>query len=287
MNFLIIQESGRHQKNREFRESLNLNRSLNRLNGIESKVWGLNYDNFTENFDDLEKWSDVILILENYTSEWLPTDKIKNSKKIKLFWSIDSHCILDQHIQMCKTLNIDILLNSTESYIPNFKNVVKKSYWFPNAYPSDLIYPLNIQKTTDIGFCGNLNNRTDYINFLDKYNIKKDIFVIGDEMVKSINQYKIHFNRNISNDINYRTFETTGCGTLLLTNYTPNLEQLFKINEEIIVYDNIYDLDDKVHFLLNNEEYRKKIEYNGLLRAKSEHTYDKRSQTLLDIINTY
>ena len=287
MNFLIIQESGRHQKNREFRESLNLNRSLNRLNGIESKVWGLNYDNFTENFDDLEKWSDVIIILENYTSEWLPDNKIKNSKKIKLFWSIDSHCILDQHIQMCKTLNIDILLNSTESYIHNFKNVVKKSYWFPNAYPSDLIFPLNIQKTIDIGFCGNLNNRTDYINFLDKYNIKKDIFVIGDDMVKSINEYKIHFNRNISNDINYRTFETTGCGTLLLTNYTPNLEQLFKINEEIIVYDNIYDLDDKVQFLLNNEDYRKKIEYNGLLRSKSEHTYDKRCQTLLDIINTY
>ncbi len=287
MKFLIIQESGRHQKNREFRESLNLNRSLNRLNGIESKVWGLNYDNFTENFDDLEKWSDVIIILENYTSEWLPDNKIKNSKKIKLFWSIDSHCILDQHIQMCKTLNIDILLNSTESYIHNFKNVVKKSYWFPNAYPSDLIFPLNIQKTIDIGFCGNLNNRTDYINFLDKYNIKKDIFVIGDDMVKSINEYKIHFNRNISNDVNYRTFETTGCGTLLLTNYTPNLEQLFKINEEIIVYDNIYDLDDKVQFLLNNEDYRKKIEYNGLLRSKSEHTYDKRCQTLLDIINTY
>ena len=106
-------------------------------------------------------------------------------------------------------------------------------------------------------------------------------------MVKSVNEYKIHFNRNISNDINYRTFETTGCGTLLLTNYTPNLERLFKINEEIIVYDNLYDLDDKIQFLLNNEEYRKKIEYNGLLKSKNHHTYDNRSKTLLDIINTY
>jgi len=287
MKILIIQESGRHQKNKNFRESLNLNRSLNRINGIESKVWGLNYENFTEIFDDIEKWSDVIIILENYTSEWLPINKIKNSKKIKIFWSIDSHCILEQHIHMCKILNIDVLLNSTESYIPNFKNVVKKSYWFPNAYPSDLISPLNITKTIDIGFCGNLNNRTEYINYLDKYNIKKDIFVIGDDMVKSINEYKIHFNRNISNDINYRTFETTGCGTLLLTNYTPNLERLFKINEEIIVYDNLYDLDDKIQFLLNNEEYRKKIEYNGLLKSKNHHTYDNRSKTLLDIINTY
>ena len=34
-------------------------------------------------------------------------------------------------------------------------------------------------------------------------------------MVDAINSYYIHFNRNIGDDINYRTFETTGCKTLL------------------------------------------------------------------------
>lgn len=285
MNILIIQEAGRHEKNKEFRESLNLNRAFNRIEGISSKVWGLNFDGFKNGFDEYERWADVILVIENYTSSWMPLKKISDSKKLKLFWSIDSHCVLQQHMDMCKVLNIDVLLNSTESYIPYFKNLVKKSFWFPNAYPSDLIDKRNIEKTIDIGFCGNYLNRKEWIDYLDKYKIKKDIFVIGEDMVKSINSFKIHFNRNISNDINYRTFETTGCGTLLLTNYTPGLEKLFDIDKDILVYKDKNDLDRIVKKVLNEPEYRKQIEISGYNKSKNNHTYDNRSIELVKKLN--
>ena len=285
MKIVIIQEAGRHDKNKNFRESLNLHRSLSKIEGIESKVWGLNYPDFEKSFSDIEEWCDVLFIIENYTSEWLPSKEISESKKLKIFWSIDSHCILHQHQELCKLLKIDILLNSTESYIPMFEGLVNKSYWFPNSYPDDLIYSTNIDKTIDIGFCGNLINRGHLINHLDKYNIKKDIFVIGDDMVNSINSYKIHFNCNISNDINYRTFETTGCGTFLLTNYTPGLEKLFEIGKEIVVYDSVEDLDNKTKYYLDNPEERNKIAKAGHERAKKDHTYYERAKKLIDIIN--
>lgn len=285
MKIVIIQEAGRHDKNKNFRESLNLHRSLSKIEGVESKVWGLNYPDFEKSFSDIEEWCDVLFIIENYTSEWLPSKEISESKKLKIFWSIDSHCILHQHQELCKLLKIDILLNSTESYIPMFEGLVNKSYWFPNSYPDDLIYSTNIDKTIDIGFCGNLINRGHLINHLDKYNIKKDIFVIGDDMVNSINSYKIHFNCNISNDINYRTFETTGCGTFLLTNYTPGLEKLFEIGKEIVVYDSVEDLDNKTKYYLDNPEERNKIAKAGHERAKKDHTYYERAKKLIDIIN--
>ena len=285
MKIVIIQEAGRHEKNKNFRESLNLHRSLSKIEGVESKVWGLNYPDFEKSFSDIEEWCDVLFIIENYTSEWLPVKEISESKKIKIFWSIDSHCVLQQHQELCKLLKIDILLNSTESYIPMFEGLVKKSYWFPNSYPDDLIYPTNIDKTTDIGFCGNVINRGHLINHLDKYNIKKDIFIIGDDMVNSINSYKIHFNCNISNDINYRTFETTGCGTFLLTNYTPGLEKLFDIGKEIVVYESIVDMDNKVKYYLDNAEERNEIAKAGHERAKKDHTYYERAKKLIDIIN--
>lgn len=285
MKIVIIQEASRHDKNKNFRESLNLHRSLSKIEGVESKVWGLNYPDFEKSFSDIEEWCDVLFIIENYTSEWLPSKEISESKKLKIFWSIDSHCILQQHQELCKLLKIDILLNSTESYIPMFEGLVKKSYWFPNSYPDDLIFPKKLDKTIDVGFCGNLINRGHLINNLDKYNIKKDIFVIGDDMVNSINSYKIHFNCNISNDINYRTFETTGCGTFLLTNYTPGLEKLFDIGKEIVVYDSIEDLDNKVKYYLDNPEERNKIAKAGHERAKKDHTYYERAKKLIDIIN--
>lgn len=283
MKVLIIQEAGRHEKNRNYRESLNLKRSFDKIN-IESRIFGLNYNEFT-NFSECEEWSDVILIIENYTSHWFPVNEIQNTKKLKIFWSIDSHCVLQQHQELCKLLKIDILLNSTEDYIPNFEGLVKKSYWFPNCYPDELIHPLDIDKTIDVGFCGNIGNRGHIINSLDKYNIKKDIFVIGDDMVNAINSYKIHLNCNISNDINYRTFETTGCNTFLLTNYTPGLEKLFDIGKEIIVYDSIEDLDNKVKYYLENDKEREEIALAGYNRSKKDHTFSERVKTLVEIIN--
>ena len=285
MKIVIIQEAGRHDKNRNFRESLNLHRSLSKIEGVESKVWGLNYPDFDTTFSEIEEWSDVIFVIENYTSTWLPIKEISESNKLKIFWSIDSHCVLQQHQYLCQLLKIDILLNSTESYISNYNVLVKKSYWFPNAYPDDLMKPLDIDKTIDIGFCGNILNRGHIIDSLDKYNIKKDIFVIGDDMVSAINSYKIHLNFNISNDINYRTFETCGCRTMLITNYTPGLEKLFDIGKEIVVYDSIEDLDNKVKYYLDNPEERNKIAKAGHERAKKDHTYYERAKKLIDIIN--
>jgi spore maturation protein CgeB len=286
MKIVIIQEAGRHEANKEFREALNLKRALDRIPGVETIVWGLNYPNYTTPFNEIEKWCDVIFLIENYTSGWIP-DVIAYSNKLKIYWSIDSHCVLDQHVQMSKLFKINIHLNSTESYIPHF-SFCDKSYWFPNAYPDDLIYHMpEVAKSHDIGFCGNYLNRADHVNFLSKYNIQKDIFVIGEAMVRSINSYKIHFNRNISNDINYRTFETTGCKTLLMTNHTPGLETLFKAGEEIIVYDSIQDLDEKVQYYLDNEAERNKIETAGWERAKKDHTYYERAKTLVNIINEY
>jgi len=104
-------------------------------------------------------------------------------------------------------------------------------------------------------------------------------------MVRSINSYKIHFNKNIRDDINYRTFETCGCNTLLLTNYTPNLEKLFEIGKEIVVYNDLDDLYEKVKYYLSNEKERAEIADLGYKRAKKDHTYYERSKKIIEIIN--
>jgi glycosyltransferase involved in cell wall biosynthesis len=281
MKLLIIQEAGRHEKNKNFRESLNLNRSLIKLDQ-ETKIWGIGYPEFTTKFSELEKWCDVIILVENYNFNWIPFSEIRDSKKLKIFWSIDSHCVLNLHQNICKELRINILLNSTKTYLKDFEKISDKSIWFPNSYPDDLIQPLNIQKTIDVGFCGSYRPE---IELLNRFNIKKDIFVIGDDMVNAINSYKIHFNKNISIDINYRTFETLGCQTFLLTNKSPDLEELFDIGNEIIVYNDYNDLFEKVNYYLNNEKERNLIEKNGFNKVKKDHTYLTRSNQLINIIN--
>jgi len=286
MRIIIIQERGRHAKNRKFRECLNFHRAFKRI-GIKSIVWGLNFPNFKTPLTSIIRPDDAILLLENYEiNNWIP--KLTQFKNVKLFWSIDSHCNIEQHKKICNKHGINVVLNSIESDQKKFKGLKNrpKTYWFPNAYPDDLIdYIPGIQRKTKIGFVGNLLNRSKWIKMLENdYNLKPKVMIIGQDMVNEINSYKLHFNRNISNDVNYRTFETLGCQTCLLTNKTENLDKLFKIGKHLVIYDNYNDLKDKIDWLLKDSKKRDEIAKAGYALVKKEHTYTCRAKRLVEII---
>jgi spore maturation protein CgeB len=283
MKFVIIQERSRHPENIEFRESENIKRSLIKK-GHEAIVWGLNYENFFIPFFEISKDADIIILLENYEiNNWIPD--LSELKKLKIFWSIDSHCVLSKHAQTVKKHKINIVLNSIESDMEYFTKT--KNYYFPNAYPDDLIYPIDsIQKKYEVGFCGHFTNRYDWIQKLNNdFIFKQDIAVFGLDMVRAINSYKIHFNRNLANDVNYRTYETLGTNTLLITNETENLNKLFDVEKHFITYTDYEDLKDKIKFYISNPELIKEIALSGHIHVKNNHTYDKRIELLLQIIN--
>jgi glycosyltransferase involved in cell wall biosynthesis len=283
MKILIIQENGRHEENREFRECFNLQRSLISI-GHDCVVWGLGHENFNEPIYTLINDCDAILVLENYDQiGWVPN--LNEVNKLKLFWSIDSHLILPQHQQNVVKYGIDIVLNSIQSDQDKFNNV--KTYYYPNAYPSDLIKPLpNILKKHLLGFCGSLLDRGNYIDRLrNDFGLHADIWKLGNSMVESINTYKIHFNKTLKNDINYRVFETMGTKTMLITNNTENLTNFFTDMEDIVIYNNDNELYDKLNYLRNNESEIYRIAENGYNNVIKNHTYNNRADRLIQIIN--
>ena len=285
MKILIIQENGRHLENKEFRECFNLQRALLRKN-IDTIVWGLGHDNFNTPFQQIIKDIDVIILLENYESNgWLPD--LSNINKLKIFWSIDSHMVLMNHITTVVKNKIDIVLNAIESHQNYFKT--SKTFYFPNAYPSDLISPIDgVDKNIFLGFCGSLLNRSEILDKLEnKFGLKKDIWKLGSEMVKTINGYNIHFNKTLSNDINYRIFETMGCNTLILTNSTENINTFFNDMENIVIYNNEIELFEKLTVLSSDNDLIKKISDSGYELVKNNHTYDNRVDVLLKIISDY
>ena len=285
MKILIIQENGRHLENRDFRECFNLQRALLRKN-VETIVWGLGHDNFNTPFHQIIKNIDVIILLENYESNGLLPD-LSNVNKLKIFWSIDSHMVLMNHITTVVTNKIDIVLNAIESHQNNFKT--SKTFYFPNAYPSDLIFPIDeINKNIFLGFCGSLLNRSEILDKLEnKFGLKKDIWKLGNKMVETINGYNIHFNKTLSNDINYRVYETMGCNTLMLTNSTENINTFFNDMENIVIYNNETELFEKLNTLSLDNDLIKKISNSGYELVKNNHTYDNRTDVLLKIINDY
>lgn len=272
--FLIIQENGRHEANRKFRECFCIQRALTKL-GHEAQIYGLNHNNENIDFGSY----DVILNLENYDTGWVPN--LSNFKSYKILWSIDAHCKgIDPYRQEFHRGKYDLVLQATPEHVKD----IDKSIWFPNCFDDTLIYPRG-SKQYHIGFCGNFPtlDRQVFLENLSKvFTIKKDIFVIGEAMVDAINSYQIHWNKNMSYDINYRNFETLGCQTLLLTNYSKHYDKLgLKNMENCLIYTDFASCIRLINDIDDNEIAR--IAKNGLELSK-QHTYEQRFSKLIDDI---
>lgn len=279
MKILLIQEASRHKENIEFRECISLRRAFE-YNNHQADVWGLGH----KNFDIVPDWNsyDLIVNLENYDETgWVPN--LSSIQTVKCLWSIDAHCKgINSYLKIFFDGKYDFILQAT----PEFLN--ENSVWMPNAYDDDIIKPLNLDKKYDVGFCGHINNRRALIDILQgNFNFRIDEGVRGNNMVEAINRYKVHFNANISIDINYRHFETIGCGTCLLTSYNKHLSKLgFEDGINCLIYRNAREMLQKTQKVLDNPEQLDTIVRGGLELA-TNHTYKKRIPLILNAYNHF
>ena len=285
-SILMVQERGRHAANWQFRESENFRRSFTKL-GVKSEVWGSGQPIFTTPFEEIVKDYDVVFVMENYDQQrWLPDFSKVN--KLKVFWSIDSHCVLGQHVFFSKISKFDIHLNSTEGYLKHFARHSPKCVWFPNAYPDDLIdHRPQVQKVHDLGFCGSMiSDRVQWLDAISQHiPVRRDVFVIGDAMVDALNSYEIGLNKTLADDVNYRVFETVGAKTLLLSNLVPTIDQLLTPDKHFISYDSLQDLVDKAKYYLEHSDKALEIAEAGYNHVRVHHTYYERTKQLLTVIN--
>lgn len=281
MNILIIQENGRHEENRSFRECFCLQRAFIH-HGVSADVWGLRHDNY----ENIPNWNDYDLIinLENYdTTGWVPN--LSQVKAVKYLWAIDAHVKgIRPYIYTALDGDYDLMLQATKEFVSYFKH----SIWFPNCYDDTIIYPIRKIAKYEIGFCGNINNRAGLIEIMqNKFDFKLDEFVIGPSMVDAINTYKIHWNANIGIDINYRNFETMGCKVPLLTSYNENYKDLGMVDgQSCFVYDSVDGMVNKAQKILQNEDLRLKVAEEGYNIARTFHTYKVRAQYILELFES-
>lgn len=283
MKILIIQERGRHDANRNFRESCCLKRSFDSLNH-DTTIWGLGHENF-QTPPDFNSF-DLIINCENYGDSWLP-DLSGVTKPFKMIWCIDAHVRgVHPYEQMYSQGKYDVLAHATKDY-------VKMSHhrWLPNCTDDTLVKKIDrVIKNHILGFCGNhvTPERKNTVNLLTQlFGLKQDIFVIGNEMVNAINSYVVHFNMNIANDINYRSFETLACGTVLLTNTNYQYDELGFVNgQNCIMYSNQQDLvriaTEIVNAAKSGDLSLSSVAENGRMLFANRHTYTHRAREILN-----
>ncbi|MAF80307.1 hypothetical protein CL629_04500 [bacterium] len=83
--------------------------------------------------------------------------------------------------------------------------------------------------------------------------------------------------------VNLRTFEAAACSAFQICEYRKELEELFEIGKEIVVFKNIDELKEKVRYYLKNPEERKNIAEAGMRRAQS-YTYAHRIEEIFQTL---
>ena len=86
---------------------------------------------------------------------------------------------------------------------------------------------------------------------------------------------------------NMRLYEATGVGALLITDWKENLHKMFEPGKEVVAYRNPEECVELIQYYLEHDEERKSIARAGQQRTLREHTYYKRTQELLEIVQRH
>lgn len=86
---------------------------------------------------------------------------------------------------------------------------------------------------------------------------------------------------------NMRLYEATGVGTLLMTDWKENLHEMFEPSKEVVAYRTPEECAELIQYYLDHDDEREAIARAGQARTLREHTYYKRMQELVDILERH
>ncbi len=193
-----------------------------------------------------------------------------NNTNIDIFGLIPPHGYLDRLFAILKDIAYINIKNF--SRFENLHNIMKR---IPK-----------VKKYIDLDVSPNPLKRIDSA-ILDK--IKPPLF--GLEMFQILVNSKVSLNNHIdvsrSSASNMRLFEVTGVSSCLLTDWKPNLQEMFDIDREIVTYSSIEECAEKVKWLIENPKERDMIAKSGQARTLRDHTFDNRAVILDEIIQDF
>ena len=104
------------------------------------------------------------------------------------------------------------------------------------------------------------------------------------EMPVIFHESRININptsKAIRSGIPLRVFDIFACEGFMLSNYQPELCELFVPGEDFVYYDSIEQVPELIGYYLDHEKERKEIAYNAYSKVKEQYSYVVRLNKLL------
>jgi spore maturation protein CgeB len=91
--------------------------------------------------------------------------------------------------------------------------------------------------------------------------------------------------RKWKSGVPYDMLRVMGAGGFVITNYQVGMEEVFVIGEDIVVYEDYEDLQEKVNYYLTHEEEREIIVNNGRKKVKEHYHLEQRIDDIFYILS--
>ena len=200
-------------------------------------------------------------------------DAKNNIEQINKFKSIVDHTFVTTDISVLRKNNLKIK-NLHFLFIPVDKNI--ECFDVYNLRPrNDIFYAMSHGVNRAILKKGKIDLRSNFLNTLIKKlnNINYDFYgmnnkepIWGNDFFQAIKNSKMGLNLSRGLPTKYyssnRIATLMGNGLLTFIDKKTEFDDIFKSNE-IVLYENINDLRDKIQFYKKNDSLRKKIAKNG------------------------
>ena len=145
--------------------------------------------------------------------------------------------------------------------------------------------------------------RIEMLKRLSKYKLKfyttdPDVHIDGVESLSKLNYdeglpkayhlSKININitlHSITSGIPLRVFDIMGVGGFVLTNYQPEIEELFTPGVDLEVYHSLDEMMEKVQYYLTHDKERIRIAMNGYQKVKANYCYEKQVEHIMNQVS--
>lgn len=210
---------------------------------------------------------DIILIAKgNGISKYTMKTLKQNNKKI-VYWFPDPAQTFTMEMAE-KTMLSDVAFFDKKNSLEKAKLVNKDCRYICEGYDESVDIVQNVKKQYDISFIGNIyGNRSSVLDRLKNVKIISSAY----KSQHSIEVGKTKINLNICTDksASDRVYKILAAGGFLITDdwYGRELTGLVD-GEDLVIYNDIEDLQEKIEFYLSRSEARNKIASKGLSKVK-------------------
>jgi hypothetical protein len=209
----------------------------------------------------------------------------------------------------------DLILTSFPHFVPRLRAMGVASEYFRIGFDTRVLEMLGrVEKDIDASFVGGISRhhgkalpmleylaRHTPIEFFgygaDRLNRSSPIVarhhgeVWGLGMYRALARSRVTLNRHINvgenNANNMRLFEATGVGALLITDRKDNLGELFEVGKEVLAYSSPEEAADMIKYYIAHPEQARVIAQAGQERTLKEHTYKRRMDELLPLLERH